>query len=67
VEIRVFVRLLASPVRSVLLAAVHAVVRLNLRDAVPLLRQLQSQRDPLLADDVRAALESFGRSGKEQQ
>jgi HEAT repeat protein len=67
VDVSVFVRLLASPVRSVLTAAIHAVVRLNLRDAAPLLRQLQSQRDPLLADDVRAALESFDRSGKEQQ
>ena len=62
----VFVRLLASPVRGILLAAIHAAVRLRLHDTIPLLRQLQSQRDPLLADDVRAALEALSRSGKEQ-
>jgi len=65
VDAALFVRLLASPVRSIVVAAIRAAVRLRLHDTVPLLRQLQSQRDPLLADEVRAALESLGRSGKE--
>ena len=60
-----FVRLLASSSRKIQLAAVRAAARLGLRDTVPLLRQLQAQGDPVLRDDVRAALDVLGQPRKE--
>jgi HEAT repeat protein len=66
VEGSAFVRLLASPQRKIQQAAVRVAIRLSLPDTIPMLRQVQSQGDPLLAAEIRMALENFKNSGKER-
>jgi hypothetical protein len=66
VEAAVFLRPLASAQRPVQQAAIRCVARLRLSETMPLLRQLQSQGDPALADDLKEALSRFGEPGKER-
>ena len=63
--VEVVVRLLASPVRQVKRAALRAAARLGLREALPMVRQLRAERDPFLAEDVGAAIDTLERAGKE--
>jgi len=66
VDSSVFIRCLASPQRKIQQAAVRAAARLRLSEALPLLRQMQSQRDPWLAEDIQAAIAAIGNPGKER-
>ncbi|HLY74637.1 MAG TPA: HEAT repeat domain-containing protein [Planctomycetota bacterium] len=62
----VFIRGLASPQRRIQQAAIHAVLKLGLTEMVPMLRQVQSQGDPLLSDEIQVAVEALSKSGKER-
>jgi HEAT repeat protein len=62
----IFIRWLASPQRRIQQAAIRAVHRLGLAELLPMLRQLQSQGDPLLAGDIQAAIDGIALSGKER-
>jgi HEAT repeat protein len=66
VDAAVFLRPLASAQRTVQQAAIRSVGRLALSETLPLLRQLQSQGDPVLAKDLQEALSRFGQPGKER-
>ena len=62
----IFIRWLANPQRRIQQAAIRAVHRLGLGELVPMLRQLQSQGDPLLAGEIQAAIDGIALSGKER-
>lgn len=66
VDLTLYLRLLASSDRAIQRSAIRVAARLKAHDAVPLLRQIQSQGDPALADDVRAALAHINLPGKER-
>jgi HEAT repeat protein len=61
----VIVRWLASPQRRTQQAAIRAVHKLGLTELAPMLRQLRSQGDPVLAGEIQAALDAIFQSGKE--
>jgi hypothetical protein len=62
----IFIRGLASPPRRIQQAAIRSVLKLGLADLVPMLRQVQSQGDPLLSDEIKVAVDALSKSGKER-
>jgi len=66
VDSAVLFRLLVSGQRVVQQAAIRAAGKLGQADLAPLLHQLQSQGDPLLKDEIQAALSHLGEAGKER-
>jgi HEAT repeat protein len=57
----VLVRLLSSSHRRVQRAAVRAALKLRLSEAIPLLRQLESNGDPWLAEEIRIGIADMGK------